>query len=113
MCEARKEKVSIKGINLHPDRQKLLDLFLVFFVTLGKCKRMTFEKTCVIKNNELTIKLPKNFRSVKKVRVIVEEVENERSKKIKLLKKASTDPLFNSDIEEIKNDFRYSDKEAI
>ena len=63
---------------------------------------MTFEKTYVIKNNELTIKLPKKFRSVKKVRVVVEEFENERSKKIQLLKKASTDPLFNSDIEEIK-----------
>jgi len=74
---------------------------------------MTFEKTYVIKNNELTIKLPKKFRSVKKVRVIIEEAETERSKKIQLLKKASTDPLFNSDIEEIKNDFQYSDKEAI
>ena len=72
---------------------------------------MTFEKTYEINNNELTIKLPKKFRSVKKVRVIVEEAETERSKKIQLLKKASTDPLFNSDIEEIKNDFRYSDKE--
>ena len=71
---------------------------------------MTFEKTYVIKNNELTIKLPKKFRSVKKVRVIVEEAETGRSKKIQLLKKASTDPLFNSDIEEINNDFRYSDK---
>jgi hypothetical protein len=98
---------------LHPDRQKLLDFFLVFFVTLGKFKRMTFEKTYVIKNNELTIKLPKNFSSVNKVRVFIEEVENERFKKIQLLKKASTDPLFNSDIEEIKNDFRNSDKEAI
>jgi hypothetical protein len=74
---------------------------------------MTFEKTYVIKNNELTIKLPPKFRSVKKVRVVVEEAETERSKKIQLLKKASIDPLFNSDIEEIKNDFRYSDKEAI
>ena len=63
---------------------------------------MTFEKSYVIKNNELTIKLPKKFRSVKKVRVVVEEAETERSKKIQLLKKASTDPLFNSDIEEIK-----------
>jgi hypothetical protein len=74
---------------------------------------MTFQKTYVIKNNELTIKLPKKFRLVKKVRVIIEEAETERNKKIQLLKKASTDPLFNSDIEEIKNDFRYSDKEAI
>jgi hypothetical protein len=74
---------------------------------------MTFEKTFEINSNELTIKLPKKFRSVKKVRVIVEEAETERSKKIQLLKKASTDSLFNSDIEEIKNDFQYSDKEAI
>jgi hypothetical protein len=74
---------------------------------------MTFEKTYEIKNNELTIKLPEKFRSVKKVRVIVEEAENERSKKIQLLKKALTDPLFKADLEEIKNDFQYSDKEAI
>lgn len=84
-----------------------------FFITLGKFKRMTFEKTYEISNNELKIKLPKKFSSVKKVRVIVEDAETERSKKIQLLKKASTDPLFNSDIEEIKNDFQYSDKEAI
>jgi hypothetical protein len=60
---------------------------------------MTFEKIYEINNNELTIKLPKKFRSVKKIRVIVEEAENERTKKIQLLKKASTDPLFNADIE--------------
>lgn len=74
---------------------------------------MTFEKTYKITTNELTIKLPKKFKSVKRVRVIVEEAETERSKKIQLLKKASTDPLFNSDVEEIKNDFQYSDNEAI
>jgi len=74
---------------------------------------MTFEKTYKITTNELTIKLPKKFKFVKRVRVIVEEAETERSKKIQLLKKASTDPLFNSDIEEIKNDFQYSDNEAI
>jgi hypothetical protein len=74
---------------------------------------MTFEKTYEINNNELTIKLPEKFRSVKKVRVIVEKAENERSKKIQLLKKALTDPLFKADLEEIKNDFQYSDKEAI
>lgn len=74
---------------------------------------MTFEKTYEIKNNELTIKLPERFKSVRKVRVIIEEAENERSKKIQLLKKALTDPLFKADLEEIKNDFQYSDKEAI
>ncbi len=74
---------------------------------------MTFEKTYEIKNNELTIKLPKRFKSIKKVRVIIEDVETERNKKIQLLKKASSDPLFNADVEEIKEDFRFPDKEAI
>jgi len=74
---------------------------------------MTFEKTYEIKNNELNIKLPKKFKSIKKVRVIVEEVESDRVKKLNLMKKAVSDPLFSADVEEIKNDFRYSDKEAV
>jgi hypothetical protein len=74
---------------------------------------MTFEKTYELKNNELTIKLPKKFKSIKRVRVIVEEMESERELKLKLLRKAATDSLFNADIEEIKEDFQFSDKEAI
>lgn len=74
---------------------------------------MTFEKTYELKNNELTIKLPKKFKSIKRVRVIVEELESEREKKLKLLRKAVNDSMFNADIEEIKEDFRFSDKEAI
>jgi|JFJP01.1.fsa_nt_gi hypothetical protein len=74
---------------------------------------MTFEKTYEIKNNELTIKLPKKFTTIKKVRVIVEEVVTNRDKKIQLLKKAISDPLFNADIEEAKQDFCFSDKEVI
>ena len=74
---------------------------------------MTFEKTYELKNNELTIKLPKKFKLIKRVRVIVEELESEREQKLKLLRNASTDSMFNADIEEIKEDFRFSDKEAI
>jgi len=74
---------------------------------------MTFEKTYELKNNELTIILPKKFKSIKRVRVIVEEMESERELKLKLLRKAATDSLFNADIEEIKEDFQFSDKEAI
>lgn len=74
---------------------------------------MTFEKTYELKNNELTIKLPKKFKSIKRVRVIVEELESERELKLKLLRKATSDSLFNADIEEIKEDFQFSDKEAI
>jgi hypothetical protein len=37
-----------------------------------------------------------------KFRVIIEEVEFKRNKKIQLLKNAILDPIFNADIEEIK-----------
>jgi hypothetical protein len=70
---------------------------------------MTFEKTYELKNNELTIKLPKNFKSIKRVRVIVEELESERKLKLKILRNATTDSIFNADKEEIKEDFRFSD----
>jgi hypothetical protein len=74
---------------------------------------MTFEKTYELKNNELTIKLPKKFKSIKRVRVIVEVMESEREQKLKLLRKAATDSIFNADIEEVKEDFQFSDKESI
>lgn len=41
------------------------------------------------------------------------EIEREREQKLKLLRKVATDSLFNADIEEIKEDFRFSDKEAM
>ena len=74
---------------------------------------MTFEKTYEVHDNKLTIKLPKEFMSKKRVRVIIEDIDEGREKKIKLLKRASKDPLFISDTKEIIDDFQYSDKEAI
>ena len=75
---------------------------------------MTFEKTYEIqKNNQLTIKLPEKFKSKKRVRIIIEDVDDDRNAKLDLLKKASKDPLFLSDIQEVKDDFQYSDREVI
>ena len=74
---------------------------------------MTFEKTYEIKNNKLTINLPDEFKSKKRVRVIIEDVDDDRKRKLKLLKGAAKDPLFLSDIKEITEDFQYSDKEAL
>ena len=75
---------------------------------------MTFEKTYEIqKNNQLTIKLPEIFISKKRVRIIIVDVDDDRNAKLDLLKKASKDPLFLSDIQEVKDDFQYSDREAI
>ncbi len=56
---------------------------------------MTFEKTYKIhKDNKIIIQLPDQFKSKKKVRVFVEDVNEDRNEKIKLLQNASNDPLF-------------------
>ena len=73
---------------------------------------MTFEKTYDIhKDNKIIIQLPDKFKSKKKVRVIVEDIDENRYEKIKLLQNASKDPLFLSDVDEIYSDFENSDKE--
>lgn len=73
---------------------------------------MTFEKTYKVqKNKQLIIKLPERFQINKKVRVIVEDIDEDRDEKIRLLRKASKDPLFLSDIDEISIDFENSDTE--
>ncbi len=75
---------------------------------------MTFEKTYSIqKDNRLVIKLPERFKSKKRVKVIIEDVDESRQEKIKLLRKASQDPLFLSDIDEIPSVFEDSDLEVL
>ena len=77
-----------------------------------KKAEMTFEKTYVVqKDNRLIINLPARFKSTKRVRVIIEDLEGDRIEKIKLLKEASKDPLFLSDVDEITSDFENSDSE--
>lgn len=75
---------------------------------------MTFEKTYEVqKDNRLIIKLPERFRSKKRVKVIIEDVDDSRQKKIKLLRNAAKDPLFLSDINEVNSDFTDSDNELL
>jgi polynucleotide 5'-kinase involved in rRNA processing len=75
---------------------------------------MTFEKTYEIqKDNQLIIQLPDSFKSKKRVKVIIEDIDESRKERIELLKKASKDPLFLSDINEINSDFKDSDNETL
>ena len=75
---------------------------------------MTFEKTYNVQgNNQLVINLPERFKSRKRVRVIVEDIDENREAKIEMLKKASKDPLFLSDMDEISADFEISDSEVL
>lgn len=75
---------------------------------------ITFEKTYNVQgNNQLVINLPERFKSRKRVRVIIEDIDENRDAKIEMLKKASTDPIFLSDIIEISSDFEISDSEVL
>jgi hypothetical protein len=74
---------------------------------------MTLKQVYEVNNNQLTINLPENFRGRKKVLVIVEDIEEAQLDKYLLMKKAATDLLFLSDIQEISSDFKNIDAENI
>ena len=63
------------------------------------------------KTTDLIIKLPERYKSKKRVRLIIEDIDDSRQEKIKLLRKASKDPFFLSDINKINSDFNDSDNE--
>lgn len=73
---------------------------------------MAFEKTYDIQeNNEVIVKLPPRFKTQKRVRIIIQEIDQEREEKINLLRKAVNDPIFLSDIKEVSEDFENADKD--
>jgi hypothetical protein len=98
-----------------PSSAKSLTLSILFqkVISLQKFFAMTFERTYEIQNNQLIITLPNSFRNKKRVRVIVEDVDQNHSDKMNLLKKASTDPMFLADINEVSDDFENSDNESL
>jgi hypothetical protein len=75
---------------------------------------MTYSKTYDIqKNNQLIINLPDSFKRKRKVKVTIEDFDDEKDIKIKLLKKASKDPLFLADVAETNADFESIDRETL
>ena len=54
---------------------------------------------------QLLIDLPDSFRNKKSVLVVLDDSVDNRAEKLELMKGAKNDPLFQADIEEIKNDF--------
>jgi hypothetical protein len=75
---------------------------------------MTFEKTYDIqKNNKLIIDLTERFKARKKVRVIIEDIDEQRKLKIALLKMAQNDSLFLADIAENTTVFGNSDNDSL
>jgi hypothetical protein len=74
---------------------------------------MTLKQVYDVNNNQLTINLPENFRGRKQVMVIVEDIEEPQLDEYLLMKKAATDLLFLSDIQEVSSDFKNIDSENI
>ncbi len=74
---------------------------------------MTFKQVCVVNNNQIIVTLPIDFNKSKKVTVTVEDQMSTKIQKLKLLKKATTDPLFLADMQEIHLDFDPIDSETI
>jgi hypothetical protein len=66
-----------------------------------------------VNDHQLIINLPNEFKDKMKVLVTIDDVPDSTAAKLLLLKKAATDPLFLSDIEEVSNDFDHVDKEDL
>lgn len=74
---------------------------------------MTFRQICSVKNNQVIITLPPNFVNKKQVTVVIDDIVDNRTQKLAMLKEAANDPLFLADIEEIHKDFDSIDNETI
>lgn len=59
----------------------------------------------VPENNQLVISLPKEYASLKKVLVTINEISDDVVAKIELMKSATTDQLFLNDLNEIHREF--------
>lgn len=74
---------------------------------------MTVRRLCNIRNNQLIIDLPENFRGKQKVMVTHEYHVDSKAEKLVMLQKASKDPLFIADIKEVNDDFGAIEKDIV
>jgi hypothetical protein len=74
---------------------------------------MTLKQIYSVENNRLIIDLPENFKGRQNVMVIVEDVKKSYEDKCDLMKEATNDPLYLSDVKEVMNDFKFVDLENI
>lgn len=74
---------------------------------------MTFRQICIVKDNQVVIKLPPDFENKKQVTVLIDSIVDSRTQKLAKLKEASKDPLFLADISEIHKDFDSIDNETL
>ncbi|MBU2444873.1 MAG: hypothetical protein KJ666_04775 [Bacteroidetes bacterium] len=73
---------------------------------------MTLKQICDVKDNQIVLTLPENFRDRKKVLVTINDSIDLKAEKFELLKQAVIDPLFLADIKQVSEDFNFIDTEA-
>ncbi len=85
------------------------------FVTLAINNKyvMSHQSVYEVWDDQVIIKLPTEFKNSRKVRVTIDDVIESTDEKLLLLKRASTDPLFLADVQEVERDFQLSDKEVL
>lgn len=59
------------------------------------------------------IKLPENFIGKNRILVVLDDCVDTKAKKMDLMKKASKDPLFQSDISTISDEYRNIDDDLL
>lgn len=74
---------------------------------------MTYKIICPVRNNQIVVTLPPDFTDKGQVLVVVNDQVETKAQKLELLKTASKDPLFLSDIKEIQDDFDALDNERL
>ncbi len=72
---------------------------------------MTYRKVCLVEDNKVIINLPDDFKGMKQVVVVVDDMTDTMSQKLELMKKAAKDNLFLDDIKEIQDDFDSIDRD--
>ncbi|MEI6817190.1 MAG: hypothetical protein WCL14_11305 [Bacteroidota bacterium] len=72
---------------------------------------MTYRKVCLVEDNKVIINLPDDFKGMKQVVVVVDDMTDTMLQKLELMKKAAKDNLFLEDIREIQDDFDSIDRD--
>ena len=74
---------------------------------------MTYKIICPVKNNQVILNLPPDFRNKKQVTIYVDDQIDVKSQKLDAMKMAAKDPLFLADIREVQADFDSIDDETL
>jgi molybdopterin biosynthesis enzyme MoaB len=71
---------------------------------------MTVRQIHHIQNNQIIINLPDDFKYAKEVIITIDDHLDESSKKMLLMQQAKNDLLFQQDLKEVEDDFKFLDK---